>query len=151
MASSFRDDPYRRPNLATGGAIPSYFRAPRVPAIPPIFPTPPAPWPQPPNPIIPFPAPLPVPPHDVDPPESNPDNDPNYSPFLVTKNQAMETVDTPQGGLLGRLLAALAEQANNASNGGRVGNSDTEAATAVPRDEVEDQPVRILARRIISY
>src|SRR5579872_606394 len=113
MASSFQDNPYRRPNFAADGATPSYLRRPQVPPIPPIFTTGPTPWPQPPGPIIPFPAPLPRPPHDVDPPERNPYNDPDYieppylSPFLVTGNPSTRATGSPQGGLLGRLVALL--------------------------------------------
>src|SRR5579863_3329289 len=160
MASSFRDNPYRRPNFATDGAIPSYLSKPRNPPIPPIFSPQPAPWPDPPTVPGPFPAPIPVPqirpPHDVNPPESNPDNDPNYSPFLVTENQAMGTVDTPQGGLLGRLLAVFSEQANNASNSfgsGRENLSRMAEADAASPQELDDEQkaIRILGRRVVRY
>src|SRR5579872_5242107 len=111
MTSSFRDDPYRRPNFATNGTIPGYLR-PRVPPIPPVFPDQPPPWPEPPSVPAPFPAPLPSqqpPAHEVDPSDRNPYNDPDWSPFLITERQV-----APQGGLLGRLLAVLAEQARDA-------------------------------------
>lgn len=156
MASSFQDDPYRRPNFAADGAIPSYLRRPRVPPIPPIFSDPSlAPWPLPPAPKIPFPVPLSAPPHDVDPPEGNPYNDPDYAPFLVTTNQA-GMADAPRGGLLGRLLALLAEQAANASSdGGSEGENPARTAEAfaasTQQSDHEQKPIRILGRRVVRY
>ena len=145
MTSSFRDDPYRRPNFATDGAIPSYFRRPQVPPIPPIFPTQPAPWPEPPSVSPPFPAPWPSQQqHEVDPSDRNPYNDPDYSPFLITENAPTDP-SVSQGGLLGRLLAML-------SDAGGVSQEDssvTSGRDAVPSQESEDRPVRILARRIV--
>jgi hypothetical protein len=96
MASS-KDNLYQRPNYAIDGIVPNYFRRPALPAwiTPPNFQPNQPPWPTPPSAPPPpgwgFPdptSPLPMPrSHDVDPPEENPYNDPDYNPnFLVTKN-----------------------------------------------------------------
>jgi hypothetical protein len=78
------------------------------------------------------------PPREVNPSDRNPYNDPDYSPFLITHNPA----GAAQGGLLGRLLAVLAEQ-----NTSRDDNSIAAPSEAVPPQE--DRPVRILARRAV--
>jgi hypothetical protein len=95
MTSSFRDDRYSRPNLALRGTIPDFMRRPLLPgwitplpapAPAPIWPAPPAPTPE--REVFP-PALQMRPSHEVDPPEENPYNDPDFNPnFLVTQNVA---------------------------------------------------------------
>lgn len=104
--------------------------------------------PSPTNPENPFSDPS-LRPLEVDPSEHNPYNDPDYierpyhSPFLITQNQSAGAGD-PQGGLSGRLLALLAEQARGSGE-----SSIALPGDAGPSEESEDKPVRILARRIV--
>jgi hypothetical protein len=101
----------------------------------------------------PFPAPLPLPqrpPLEVDPSERNPYNDPDWSPFLITQYPPTDAGDIPQGGLLGRLLSVLAEQARSGASGDGVPNSRMDATIASSPLDSEDRPVRILARRVVS-
>lgn len=100
MVSSFRDNLYRRPNLAnTGTEIPERFirRRPAWTNNPAIVP--------PANPNDPYGDPPHF--HELDPPERNPYNDPDYSPFIVTRNLSGQSGDKPVGGLLGMLLAMM--------------------------------------------
>ena len=114
---------------------------------PPFVPAPPL-LPSPKKPESPFPAPS-LRPHEVDPSEHNPYNDPDYierpyqSPFLITQSQSSGAGD-PQGGLPGRLLALLAEHARGSGE-----SSIALPGDAGPSEESEDKPVRILARRIV--
>ena len=166
MASPFRDNPYRRPNFAADGTIPGYLTRPQIPPIPPIFRTRPAPWPDPPT--VPGPFPVPVPqtraPHEVDPSERNPYNDPEPNPrgdpawdpnFLVTGNQSLQEGAAP-GCLLGRLLSVLAKQAEGAPNNygkGSAGAPSVAKTDAVAPEEshAEQNPIRILGRRVVRY
>jgi hypothetical protein len=90
---------------------------------------------------------LPHPPLEVDPSERNPYNDPDWSPFLVTHNQSTDAAGVPQGGLLGRLLAALAEQSRGTSGN----ESSARAAKTDAALPEAQQPVRILGRRVVCY
>ncbi len=137
MTSSFRDDSYRPPNFGIEGASPSYrpWWIPRQ--MPPIIPAPsPAPWPSPtfPGGQRPFPAPLPAP----------------------QKIPANGVDPASQGGLLGRLFAALAEQARGApdiyenGNGSPARAAETDATPQEAHDSQEDA-VRILGRRVVRY
>lgn len=156
MASSFRDDLYKRPNLAIEGVSPDYFRRPALPSWvdPTISPNlPNLPLPMPPGGQHPFPAPLPVlqrPPLEVDPSDRNPYNDPDYSPFLITQNPLVGAAGLPQGGLLGRLRSVLAERAGNTARDDGALNSPIDTAVAERSPESEDRPVRMLARRIVG-
>lgn len=95
----------------------------------PALPTWPLPLPSPPGGISPFPDPPPIPPlpkrppHEVDPSEKNPYNDPDFNPnFLVTRNLSGQTGDELVGGLLGMLLRGLMQE-------GRVQQVDDSVST----------------------
>ena len=103
MGSSFRDNLYQRPNFAIMGTeIPEHLirRRPRWTDNPPIVPPadPDNPYGDPPH----F--------HDVNPPERNPYNDPDYSPFIVTEKLSAKAGEPGGGGLLGILLRAMMPQ-----------------------------------------
>ena len=118
MAYSLKEDLYPRPNFARPGTempLDLRRRLPTWPVYPPIVP--------PPDPNNPFGDPPHF--HEVDPPEQNPYNDPDYSPFLVT------TRDAP-GGLFGMLLRVVKEQ-NQLQPGADL--------------DTPPKPVRMLARR----
>jgi hypothetical protein len=107
MAFSYRDNLRRRPDFVIIGAeIPERLRRAR-PAWtddPPVIPSP--------NPNDPFGDP-PRPALELDPPERNPYNDPEYipfpyhSPFIVTESRSGQGGNKPAGGVLGRLLAMM--------------------------------------------
>ena len=146
MVSS-KDDLYRRPNFAVDGIIPYYFRRSVLPdwaTSPQTYPTAPSPWStpswQPPSwppsapslPLLPpgtgsFPA-LSSPPepprlHDVDPPEQNPYNDPDYNPnFLVTKNSS----EGAKEALKNWLLAYFDRHGDNRSRGRFIDGTPTQ-------------------------
>ncbi len=101
MAFSYRDNVRQRPNFATmGTGIPDRLRRARPAWVedPPVIP--------PRNPNKPFDDP-PRPAHELDPPERNPYNDPDYSPFIVTENQKGQAGEESAGGLLGMLLTMM--------------------------------------------
>ena len=154
MASSFKDDSYRRPNFAIDGATPEYFRRPRLPqwvdprGLPTLPSPPPVPWvpslPSPPKGRNPFTDPLAVPPppqtpppHDVDPP-----NNPNW---LIAENLSgraesarnVAPAESP-GGLLGMLYEMM-----------RQGGPKPDAGFDSNREEASEQapPERRLGRR----
>src|SRR5262245_12931008 len=115
MTSSSKNRTYRLPNFGMDGAVPKELMRPGwIPPHSTILPSTPAPrpWPAPPSPP-PGPNPFPDPPqkrkfHEVDPPEQNPYNDPDYDPnFLVTDNFSRQAGDAPAGGLLGLLQEAM--------------------------------------------
>jgi hypothetical protein len=123
MAFSFKDEFYQRPNFAVlGTQIPDSLRR----FLPPYANTPPI---VPPDPNNPFGDPPHF--HDVNPPEQNPYNDPDYSPFLVTEKQTAKVGDESDGGLLGMLRAVMQQDqvqpgadSPSAPNGTLENNSD---------------------------
>jgi hypothetical protein len=93
MAFSFRDNLRQKPNFATMGTeIPEYLRRtlPAWSQDPPINPSrdPDNPFGDPPRPTL-----------ELDPPERNPYNDPDYSPFIVTENLSAKAGYDPDSGL----------------------------------------------------
>ena len=101
MAFFYRDNLRQRPNFAIMGTeIPERLRRsrPAWTGDPPVIP--------PRNPDKPFSDP-PRPTLELDPPERNPYNDPDYSPFIVTENLSANAGDKPDGGLLGMLHAMM--------------------------------------------
>lgn len=100
MGLSFRDDFYRRPNFATlGTEIPERLirRLPAWADNPPISPA---------NPNNPYGDPPRL--HEVDPPERNPYNDLDYSPFIVTEIPSANIgVESDYGGLLRMMRATM--------------------------------------------
>jgi hypothetical protein len=153
MASSFRYNPFRLPNFAVDGAVPEYLRRPRwlpkdlpmLPGSPPgSSPMPPLP-PSPPGPS-PFPDPLPPPSqmrhHDVDPPEQNPYNDPDYN-IIVTENRSRRAGVEPAGGLLGLLQTAMRQSELQPDAGFEPSPQDAPAQAAAIQST---QPVRRLVR-----
>lgn len=124
-----------------GTEIPERFR--RAPPAwtkdPPIIP--------PKNPAKPFDDP-PRPTLELDPPERNPYNDLDYSPFIVTDNPSARTGD----GLLGMLLRAMMQQNQIQPDAESSFALDAaEVYAALPREfaTAPQKPVRILARRTI--
>ncbi len=131
------------PHLWVPSTKPDLRELPSLPHT--FFPSPPTPE----NKSSPFPDPLP-PPHDVDPSERNPYNDPDYSPFLITENRSSVADGAPQGGLLGRLLALYNHQSQGIA--GNTGLDDPRLAYVAPAQEFPDNeqtPIRILARRVV--
>jgi hypothetical protein len=153
MASSFKDKPYRLPNFGVDGAVPRQLRQPRWTSphstILPGAPTSPwAPLPSPP----PGPNPFPDIPQkkqfrDVDPPEQNPFNDPDYSP-LVTDNFSRRAVGAPAGGLLA-LLREVMQQSDRQPEADFGPNTEDAQSNAREPRPVSSRPVRMLvARRV---
>jgi hypothetical protein len=145
MASSFKDKPYRLLNLGVDGAVPQELRQPRwIPPRSTILPSAPAsPWAPLPTPL-PGPNIFPDPPQkrqfrEVDPPEQNPYNDPDYSP-LVTDNFSRRAIDAPAGGLLALLREVM--QRNDRQTEADLGLNMEEA----PAQAAIHQPVRRLVR-----
>jgi hypothetical protein len=149
MAFFYRDNLRQRPNFAIMGTeIPERLRRTRPgwtddpPVIPPRNPD--KPFSDPPRPTL-----------ELDPPERNPYNDPDYSPFIVTENLSANAGDKPDGGLLGRWLALNDERALNTvdaygDNGSGVSRV-AQAYTTPPQESpaVSEKPIRKLSRRLI--
>jgi hypothetical protein len=146
MASSFKDKPYRLPNFGVDGAVPKYSGIPYwVSSDPTIRPTPLAPWPRP-SPS-PSPNPFPDPPQirqfrEVDPPEQNPYNDPDYSP-LITDNFSRRAVDAPAGGLLA-LLREVMQRNDRQTAADFEPNTEDAQPDATESRPASSRPVRML-------
>jgi len=82
------------------------------------------------------------PPHDVDPPEQNPYNDPDYNP-VVTENRSRRAKAKPVGGLLGLLQEAMRQSELHAGAGFEPSLQDAPAQNVSVQPT---QPVRRLMR-----